>query len=118
MRADFETYQEFVTAGAIPHNRGLEREILGAFGLSGEAGEVAEIFKKHLLHHKPLDHSALIKEMGDVLWYFTLILADYGITLDQVIEGNVRKLVARHGRSETWIDLVMGGDAQLTSKTQ
>lgn len=38
-------------------------------GLCGEAGEVADIVKKHLGHGHPLDRDKLIEELGDLLWY-------------------------------------------------
>jgi len=40
-----------------------------ALGLSGEAGEVADMLKKHLFHSHPLDRDAMVKELGDCLWY-------------------------------------------------
>lgn len=42
---------------------------LTCFGLSGEAGEVVELVKKHLYHGKPLDPGKFHLELGDVLWY-------------------------------------------------
>lgn len=39
-----------------------------AMGLSGEAGEVTDLLKKHLFHGKLCDLAQLISELGDVIW--------------------------------------------------
>jgi NTP pyrophosphatase (non-canonical NTP hydrolase) len=43
--------------------------VWNALGLTGEAGEVADLIKKAVFHRHPFDREALIKELGDVLWY-------------------------------------------------
>ena len=100
MRAD--VYAEFVKMSAHPKKFGTEYDeraplFLGAMGLCGEAGEVSEHFKKHLLHAKPLDLAKVKEEMGDVLWYFQLICNNHGFTIDEIKEGNMRKLCDRFG---------------------
>ncbi len=64
-------------------------------GLAGEAGEVVDLLKKHLYHDKPLDHGKLTLELGDALFYLTDIGRQYGITLQDVMAGNVDKLTKR-----------------------
>ena len=86
-------YPEFVDQSCTSTNR--DRLFLAALGLVGEAGEVAEIWKKHLLHGDPLDEEALRLEMGDVLWYFTLMCIDAGFTFEEIMEANMKKLKAR-----------------------
>lgn len=68
---------------------------LGALGLAGESGEVAELVKKHVHHHKPLDQAALVKELGDVLWYLAFLCEANGTTLEEVANANAAKLRAR-----------------------
>lgn len=68
---------------------------LGALGLVGEAGEVAELIKKHVHHHKPLDRDALAKELGDVLWYIAFLCELNGLTLEEVASASVVKLRQR-----------------------
>jgi NTP pyrophosphatase (non-canonical NTP hydrolase) len=68
-----------------------------ALGLSGEAGEVSELVKKHLFHGQELDKCKLIKELGDVAWYWTAMCIQMGIDPDEVLQRNVDKLKARHG---------------------
>ena len=70
--------------------------VLGALGLCGEAGEVAEPIKKHLYHGKPLDREKLLNELGDVLWYVNYTARALGFSLAQVADANNRKLRARY----------------------
>ena len=72
-------------------------------GIAGEAGEVADLIKKHLHHGRPLDRDALVRELGDVLWYITFAAHLAGFSLADVMWVNVAKLCARfpNGFSET-----------------
>lgn len=67
-----------------------------ALGIAGEAGEVADLLKKHLGHGQPLDREKLVKELGDVLWYVAALADVYGIELGAVAETNLAKLRARY----------------------
>ena len=69
---------------------------LCAIGLSAEAGEVADIIKKHLFHGKPLDLSSLEAELGDVLWYLDRTLALIGVSLEHCMWSNDLKLEERY----------------------
>lgn len=73
----------------------IRPEILG-LGIAGEAGEVADLLKKHLGHGHPLDREKLIKELGDVLWYVAVLANWAGATLDEVAQVNVAKLKVRY----------------------
>ena len=52
-----------------------------ALGLVGEAGEVAELVKKHLYHGHALDRGRLADELGDVLWYVAEMTTECGLML-------------------------------------
>lgn len=71
---------------------------LATFGLgvAGEAGEVADLLKKHLGHGHPLDQEKLVKELGDVLWYVSAIASEIGKTLGEVAQANIEKLRKRY----------------------
>lgn len=70
--------------------------IMGALGLSGESGEVADIIKKVVYHNKPLDRDALIKELGDCLWYAEALMIAIGTSREEVERVNVAKLRIRY----------------------
>jgi len=67
-----------------------------ALGLTGEAGEFAELIKKWLYHDKPLDKAAAVAELGDVLWYLSLAADALGVTLEHVMVANIDKLQRRY----------------------
>ena len=70
--------------------------LTAALGVSSEAGEVSDLMKKHFFHNAPLDLDELLKEMGDVLCYLTVLASQYGFTLEQVAERNREKINRRY----------------------
>lgn len=74
-----------------------EREKIwcAALGLCGEAGEVIEPIKKGLVLGKPISRSCLVKELGDVLHYWSRIAGHFGITPNEVMQANIVKIEGR-----------------------
>lgn len=68
----------------------------GCLGLAGETGELLDMFKKWIFHHKPLDEDHAKKELGDVMWYVAMICNSMGWELDEILQMNVAKLKARY----------------------
>lgn len=71
-------------------------------GLVGEAGEVAEKIKKIVRDKDGLisddDRAEIKKELGDVLWYVS-VMSDYlGLELEEVACANIEKLASRKQR--------------------
>ena len=82
------------TAGAaLDESHGL---VLSALGLSGEAGEYADLIKKHVYHDHPLDRDKAAKEIGDVMWYVARAARAIGIPLSDIARMNIAKLRARY----------------------
>lgn len=91
------SYEEFVDKGVMLNpDTPRERLLLGALGLGGESGEVVDHIKKHVFHGKPLDVDALILELGDVMWYFTLLCNELDEDVDGVRNKNMKKLIKRY----------------------
>ena len=90
---DFDTYQNEAIRTAS--NEG-DKVAIFALGLCGEAGEVADLIKKHKGHGHDLDKSKVTKELGDVLWYIATLADRLGISLDVIAQTNVAKLRARY----------------------
>lgn len=71
-------------------------------GLVGEAGEVAEKFKKIVRDKNGQisdeDIAEIKKELGDVLWYINAVTDYLGLSLDEVAEHNLVKLFDRKKR--------------------
>jgi NTP pyrophosphatase (non-canonical NTP hydrolase) len=75
------------------------------FGLVGEAGEVAEKFKKILRDKNGIatdeDKKELMKELGDVLWYINSVGIYLGYSLDEIAQNNLDKVLSRKDRGVT-----------------
>ena len=68
-------------------------------GLTSEAGEAQEILKKILFQGKSYTEDTrqhLIKELGDVIWYWTNACNALQVDPNEVISMNVNKLQARY----------------------
>jgi len=87
------TYQRLAMRTANQEARNYSN--LG-LGITGEAGEVADIIKKHLHQNHPLDREALIEELGDVAWYIALGCELLGCSLAEVFAANIIKLADRY----------------------
>lgn len=68
----------------------------GVLGLNGEAGECADIVKKHFFQGHSLNREHLEKELGDVAWYLAVTAHVIGYSLEDVLLMNVEKLRARY----------------------
>lgn len=68
----------------------------GALGLTGEAGEVADMIKKHIFHGHDLTAEELVKELGDVCWYLALLCTAIDVSLEDVMAQNIEKLKKRY----------------------
>lgn len=68
----------------------------GALGLNGEAGEVADMVKKHLFQGHPIDFEHVAKELGDVAWYVAVTAHAIGYDLATILQMNVDKLRKRY----------------------
>ncbi len=73
-------------------------------GLGGESGEVLEKFKKILRDKQGKisgsDRAAIVKELGDVLWYVNAIAHLVGSDLEEVARLNNEKLASRQRRDQ------------------
>ena len=67
-----------------------------ALGITGEAGEVADVIKKHYAYGKTLDVQHLVEEVGDIMFYLNGLLAEVDVEWSEVLELNIKKLEARY----------------------
>jgi NTP pyrophosphatase (non-canonical NTP hydrolase) len=75
-------------------------------GLAGEAGEVIDLYKKTLFHGHTLDALTVIDELGDVLWYVAAIASLEGLSLNDIAQANIDKLLARYPNGFTQEDSI------------
>ncbi len=85
-------YQQFCKTN---HKRGNSLTVM-LLGLGEESGEVQQIFKKALRDEKDVDVEHVCEELGDVIWYIANIASYVGLSLEEVINYNVKKLKERY----------------------
>ena len=67
-----------------------------AVGVSGEAGELLDAIKKHVIYQKPLDVENVKEELGDLLFYMSNLMQSVGLSFEEVLQHNVDKLSVRY----------------------
>ena len=72
--------------------------------LAGETGEIAEKIKKLFRDDGGKitreNKEQIIKEMGDVLWYFARIADALGVSLSHVAKSSLEKIISRKNRGK------------------
>jgi len=116
MTIDFNRYEEFVAAvtsnastnfvdfadriGELDREgANIERLLTAGVGINAEGGEFLEIIKKMVFQGKPWNEDNrehLIIELGDLLWYVAQATMALGISFDEVVATNVKKLEKRY----------------------
>ena len=77
----------------------IARLLTAAIGRSAEGGEFAEIVKKVTFQGKVLTDDTkvhLLRELGDVFWYYSQACMALGFDFNQVVAQNMAKLLARY----------------------
>ena len=101
---DFDKYQDASAEFAqYPHAGTGSPLALAYVGLGlGEAGEVQGKLKKVIRDSGGMvleeTRTALVSELGDVLWYVAATARELGVPLSEVAEGNIAKLQSRLDR--------------------
>ena len=115
-KIDFEKYQKFVDAVTSDASTdfvalsdrlvtldekgaNIERLLTAGVGINAEGGEFLEIIKKMVFQGKPWNddnREHLIIELGDLMWYVAQACMALGVSFDDVIDTNVKKLEKRY----------------------
>ena len=101
----FNHYQKEAVALASYPDVG-KNMVYPALGIAGEAGEVADKVKKFWRNNGITDGAqitegqkeALVKELGDVLWYIAALGKEIGESLSDIASANIAKLTDRTAR--------------------
>ena len=98
---NIEEYQKFVKEGSSPKYT----KQLAVIGLVGEVGELSDVIKKESIYddmskfeekYNMSVNDKIVDEAGDVFWQFINLIQQYEVSLEQIIDNNVDKLVKRH----------------------
>ena len=113
---DFNRYEQFVSAvtsecstnfvdfadriGELDREgANIERLLTSGVGINAEGGEFLEIIKKMVFQGKPWNEDNrehLIIELGDIMWYVAQATQSLGISMEEVLDTNIRKLSKRY----------------------
>jgi NTP pyrophosphatase (non-canonical NTP hydrolase) len=67
-----------------------------AVGVSGESGELIDAVKKVWVYNKEVDLGNIIEEMGDIEFYLQYMRIVLGLSRQQILSANARKLGKRY----------------------
>lgn len=106
---DFNEYQKKAhetasyPCGTIGEDAHAVNYLYPALGLAEEAGEVAGKYAKAIRDNNGVvfDHdreTAIIKELGDVMWFVAELATCLGVKLEDVAQKNLDKLASRKAR--------------------
>lgn len=99
----FDEYQKKAKTTSTINPKSVTAPYYFALGLNGEAGEIAEKMKKIIRNHdndmSQLDLDDFKKELGDVLWYVSMMSTQVGLSLEDVANTNLAKLADRKVRN-------------------
>jgi NTP pyrophosphatase (non-canonical NTP hydrolase) len=116
MNIDFKRYETFVDAVTSDASTdflalsdrlveldskgaNIERLLTAGVGINAEGGEFLEIIKKMIFQGKPFNEDNrehMIIELGDVMWYVAQATLALGVSFEEVLERNVKKLEKRY----------------------
>ncbi|MDI3544045.1 MAG: hypothetical protein PWQ28_326 [Candidatus Woesearchaeota archaeon] len=103
LKMDFDEYQKEALKTDLKTSINGNYLIYPVLGLADETGEVVGKFKKLYRDRAGvIDEeykTEILKELGDVLWYMTVICDRLGVKLSDVAEKNIEKLSSRKMRN-------------------
>jgi NTP pyrophosphatase (non-canonical NTP hydrolase) len=98
------TYPELVSALSKPGEdiiKGMTplgaHQLHMAIGIAGEAGELIDAVKKHVIYEQQIDLENVIEELGDLEFYMEGLRQGMGITRTECLVKNMAKLLKRYG---------------------
>ncbi len=74
----------------------FNNELHMALGISTEASELLDVYKKHFAYGKSMDYVNVREEIGDLMWYIINLCHLLGVNLEDELGINIAKLYARY----------------------
>jgi NTP pyrophosphatase (non-canonical NTP hydrolase) len=115
---DLNSYQNKAGDTAVYPGKGTDDGVnYTILGLVGEAGELANKFKKVLRNNESLSvtkKAELVDELGDVLWYVAGLATELGYSLEGVALANLAKLALRKAEGTLKNREIFNRDAQIS----
>ena len=92
---DYSKFVDCLRAPSKPENL-LFDALHSAVGISGEAGELLDHFKKAVWQQHEVNREYVLYELGDILFYLTSMCNLIGTDIDEVRKLNIEKLTKRY----------------------
>ena len=92
---NLDTYQALAMRTAKPMEP-ADDLMHAVYGVSGEAGELADAVKKHQVYGQPLNVDNVMEELGDLMWYVALACNAIGVPMEHIAQMNIDKLAQRY----------------------
>lgn len=96
MNTQLQSYTQFVISLTKSMETRKDELMHAAVGCSTESGELLDAVKKYWAYDKPLDMENVKEELGDLLFYFTMVINWTGFSLQEIMEDNIKKLQKRY----------------------
>lgn len=93
---DFNEYSNEVKRTVSYLDSEFNNQLHMAIGISTEAGELLDAYKKAFAYGKKLDVVNIGEELGDLFWYIANLMTMLGIDFESTLQINVDKLKARY----------------------
>ena len=70
--------------------------IHAAMGMVTESAEFMDGLKKAIFYGKPIDKINLVEELGDLMWYVAVACHELDVSIQDICEVNILKLMTRY----------------------
>lgn len=93
---DFKEYTEEVrrTVAHLPNS--FQDQLHMSIGISTEANEILDAYKKSFAYDKSLDVINVGEEIGDLMWYVANLTRMLDLDFEKILQINLDKLRARY----------------------
>jgi len=89
-------------------------------GIVGEAGELLDSIKKTVVYNKEVDRENIVEELGDIEFYMEQLRQRTGITREETIRYNMKKLSVRYSggytdqKAQERVDKIIQDDGEIS----
>jgi NTP pyrophosphatase (non-canonical NTP hydrolase) len=86
LRTDWATYEDYTAGDATAR---FEYSVIG---LVTESAKLLDMVKKSKKNVFPIKSERVEEELGDLLWYLNLALDEVGMSFEDLMESNIKKI--------------------------
>lgn len=99
-----EQYEKEVALTCPDLGSDFNNQLHMALGVSTEANELLDVYKKKFAYNKPIDYINVEEEIFDAFWYLVNLCRMLNIDIEKGMDKNIAKLRARYPNRFTEFD--------------